>query len=103
MRGIQNCHIHEYGHTILWPRCGSETKERYKAAAGPLGGKQKKKSITRKWLNTPAPTVEDWYGIILEIYKMENLTYSLRIQKDQFYQIWNKWIEFTSPVRADFV
>ena len=62
-----------------------------------------KKSITRKWLNTTPPTVEDWQSVILEIFKMEKLTYSLRVQKDRFYQIWHKWIEFITPIRADFV
>lgn len=37
-----------------------------------------KKSITRKWLNTTSPTEEDWYGFILDIFKMETLTYTLR-------------------------
>lgn len=59
-----------------------------------------KKSITRKWLNPVPHTLEDWYGIILEIFKMEKLTYSLRIQKDKFYQIWNKWIKFITPMGA---
>lgn len=29
--------------------------------------------------------------------------YSLRIQKDKFYQIWDKWIKFMSPNQAGFV
>ena len=84
MYSIQNCHIHEYRDTRPWPRCGSETK-RYKAAAGPLGSNAKK-SITRKWLSTTPPTVEDWYGIILNRMGelMEKFTYSLRTQKHEF-------------------
>lgn len=39
-----------------------------------------KKSITRKWLNTTPRTVEEWYGIILEIFKMEKLTCSLTLE-----------------------
>ena len=62
-----------------------------------------KKSITRKWLNPVPPTLEEWQGIILEIFKMEKLTYSLRIQKDKFDQIWHKWTEFITPFRADFI
>ena len=62
-----------------------------------------KKSITRKWLNPSPPTINDWYGTILEIFKMEKLTYCLRTQKDKFDQIWEKWIEFITPTQADFV
>lgn len=62
-----------------------------------------KKSITRKWMRPGPPTLEEWYGMILEIFKMEKLTYSLSIEKGKFYQIWNKWITFISPMQADFV
>ncbi|KAF7641843.1 hypothetical protein LDENG_00270590, partial [Lucifuga dentata] len=62
-----------------------------------------KKSITRKWLSPIPPTLKDWYEIIFEIFKMEKLTYSLRTQKDKFYQIWNKWIKYITPMRTDFI
>lgn len=62
-----------------------------------------KKSITRKWLNPTPPTLEDWFGIVLEILKMEKLTYSPRVQKHKFYETWTKWIEFITPTRVDFV
>ena len=62
-----------------------------------------KKSITRRWLTPNPPTLGDWYGIILEIFKMEKLTYFLRTQKEKFYQIWEKWILHISPIRADFI
>ena len=56
-----------------------------------------KKSITRRWLSPIQPTLEDWIGIILEIFRMEKLTYQIRLQKDKFYQIWNNWISFIAP------
>lgn len=62
-----------------------------------------KKAITRRWMTPLPPTVEDWIGIILEIYNMEKLTYLLRTQKQGFYQIWSKWTTFIAPTRADFV
>lgn len=62
-----------------------------------------KKSITRRWMNRVPPTLDDWYETILEIFRMEKLMYSLRIQKDKFYQIWDKWIKFISPNQAGFV
>ena len=54
-------------------------------------------------MTTLPPTMDDWFGIILEIFKMEKLTYFLRNQKVWFYQIWSKWIAFIAPTRADFV
>lgn len=62
-----------------------------------------KKTITRRWLNPVPPSLDDWIGIILEIFRMEKLTYQLRIQIDKFYKIWNKWIIFVTPKRADFI
>lgn len=61
-----------------------------------------KKTITRRWLSPTQPTLDDWIGITLEIFRMEKLTYQIRIQKNEFYQIWNKWISFITPTRADF-
>ncbi len=49
------------------------------------------------------PTLDDWIGIILEIFRMEELTYRLRTQQNKFYQIWNNWILFIAPMRADFI
>ena len=62
-----------------------------------------KKTVTRRWLSPVQPTLNDWIGIILEIFRMEKLTYQIRLQKDKFYQIWNKWILFIAPTRADFI
>lgn len=42
----------------------------------------------------------DWFGTILEMLRMEKLTFQLRIQQDKFYQIWNKWILFITPIFA---
>ena len=62
-----------------------------------------KKAITRRWLSPIPPTLEDWFGIVLEIFRLEKLTYLLRTQKEKFYQIWNSWIIFITPMRADFI
>ena len=61
------------------------------------------KSITRKWLTPNPPTLGDWHGIVLGIFKMEKLTYFLRTQKEEFYQNWNKWIVHITLFRADLV
>lgn len=62
-----------------------------------------KKSITRRWLNVIPPKLGDWHGIVLEIFRMEKITYQIRTQEDKFYSIWNKWMTHIAPLRADFV
>ncbi len=58
-----------------------------------------KKSITRKWLKVDPPTINEWIDIVHEIYIMEKLSFSLRVQKAKFYRIWTKWAEYVKPVR----
>ena len=61
-----------------------------------------KKSVTRRWLKVEPPTIEEWIDTVREIYIMEKLSFSLRIQKEKFYRIWSKWTEYMKPVRSDF-
>ena len=52
-----------------------------------------KKAITRKWMQPQQPTVDEWIGIIHEIYRyMEKLSFSLRTQEEKIFWIWIKWI-----------
>ena len=62
-----------------------------------------KKAVTRKWLKTESPKREDWLDVMHNIYMMEKLTFSLRLELDKFKNFWKKWVEFVSPLRADFV
>ena len=55
-----------------------------------------KKAITRKWLQTEAPSVEDWLQIIFEIFEMERMTANLRLRKEVFEYRWAKWYEYIS-------
>ncbi len=61
-----------------------------------------KKAVTRKWLKPEPPTIDEWIEIIYEIYIMERLSFSLKVQKEKFYQIWTKWTEYIKLVRSDF-
>lgn len=61
-----------------------------------------KKAILRRWLSPTPPHIEEWLQIILDICKIEKLTYSLRIQKDKFNKIWNKWVRYISPDQTTF-
>ena len=62
-----------------------------------------KKSVTRKWLRIEPPTIEEWTGIIYEIYIMEKISFSLKVDKEKFYKIWTKWTEYVKPIRSDFI
>ena len=62
-----------------------------------------KKAITRKWLKQQAPLIDDWIDIVYEIYKMERLTYYLKLRQEDFTRIWFEWNKYIAPRRADFV
>ena len=53
-----------------------------------------KKAITRKWLKTDAPKMEDWVEKMLNIYRKEKLTFSTRLKTETFY--WEIWVKFVS-------
>lgn len=61
-----------------------------------------KKAITRKWLKIEPPTVEEWIDIVHEIYIMEKISFSLKVEREKFYRIWSRWTEYVKPVRYDF-
>lgn len=62
-----------------------------------------KKAITRKWLKIDVPKMEDWVEVMLIIYRMEKLTFSTRLKTETFKKYWENWVNFLSPLRADFV
>lgn len=45
----------------------------------------------------------EWIDIVHEIYIMEKLSFSLRVQNEKVYRIWTKWTEYVKPVRSDFI
>lgn len=50
-----------------------------------------KKAITKKWMTQTAPTIKDWTDIIMDIRKMEKITFGLHLQLDKFERLWNNW------------
>ena len=53
-----------------------------------------KKTITRHWLHPDSPTIEEWIDIVNEIYIMEKITFSLRLQMDKITKSWSKWVSY---------
>lgn len=62
-----------------------------------------RKAITRKWLQPNAPSMESWYDIIYEIFVMERITFSLRLQQHKFEEVWVKCNMYIAPKRPSFV
>lgn len=62
-----------------------------------------KKAITRKWLKPERPTIENWIDVVKDIFTMEKISFTLKLQLDIFYPMWSKWTEYVKPVRFDFV
>lgn len=64
-----------------------------------------KKAISRRWLKQDSPTIGEWLDVVHDIYKMEKLSYSLKIQTVTFSRIWSKWTGYVEHIglRSDFV
>lgn len=46
-----------------------------------------RKAIIKKWLKLDTSSVEDWYDIIYDIFIMERVTFSTRLQETTFEEI----------------
>ena len=47
-----------------------------------------KKSVSRKWLKIEPPTIDEWIEVVYEIYAMEKISFSLKVENETFYNIW---------------
>lgn len=47
-----------------------------------------KKTITLNWLKKESPNQTEWLTILRNIYTMEKITYSLRLQRELFIERW---------------
>lgn len=54
-----------------------------------------KKAVTRKWLKVDPPPPQ--------IYVMEKISFSIKVEKEQFYKIWTKWTEYVKPISFDYI
>ena len=62
-----------------------------------------RKAITKRWLKPDAPSLEDWYDMIYDIFVMEVITFSLKLQQSKFEAIWRDWKSYISLRRPSFV
>lgn len=49
------------------------------------------------------PTIEEWIEIVYGIYDMEKISFSIKVEKEQFYKIWTKWTEYVKPISFDYI
>uniref|UniRef100_A0A3P9KVM4 Reverse transcriptase domain-containing protein n=1 Tax=Oryzias latipes TaxID=8090 RepID=A0A3P9KVM4_ORYLA len=47
-----------------------------------------KKMITRSWLKTSPPTLEQWLEALRKVYLMEKITAKLHLRSEMFYDLW---------------
>lgn len=62
-----------------------------------------KKAVTRCWLLPNPPTSSHWINIVNEIYRMEAITFSIRLKKRVFVKLWSEWVRYMKPFQPDFV
>lgn len=62
-----------------------------------------RKAITKKWLSSKAPTLEDWHQIVYGLFIMERITYANRFQSDKFDKIWDKWKKYIMSKHPEFI
>ena len=57
----------------------------------------------RKWLKVEPLTTDEWIEVVYEIYVMEKISFSLKVEKEKCYKIWTKWTQCVKPIRSDFI
>lgn len=62
-----------------------------------------KKTVTRHWLLPDSLSIEEWADIVNEIYIMEKITFSLRLQMDRFKKLWSEWVYYAQQSQANFM
>lgn len=57
-----------------------------------------KKTIIKNWLQKNCRTVELFISTVKQLHLLEQMTYSLRLQKDLGGKRWGKWIAYFNSV-----
>lgn len=58
-----------------------------------------KKALTHRWMMQVRPRVCN----LINIYRMEKVTFSPNLRLEMFRSPWAKWVEYIRPVRPNFV
>jgi len=53
-----------------------------------------RKAITKLWLKSKSPDLQQWISLIQSIFIMEKLTYIIRLRESAFNEKWRKWTRF---------
>ena len=57
-----------------------------------------KKAITRNWLQEKCPTMDLLVSIVKQLHLLEQMTFSLRLQKEIGERRWEKWARYLNGV-----
>lgn len=61
-----------------------------------------KKAITKKWSQADSPTLQEFFEIVKDIFVMEKLSFSLKLQKSRFQAYWAKWVDFSNTIEPGY-
>lgn len=53
-----------------------------------------KKLLTRRWLSQDIPSLSEWWDLVMDIYRMEEITAFVNQTQDKFKACWEKWIAY---------
>ena len=56
-----------------------------------------RKNILLQWIKDQVPSLKGWRNIIFELVPLEYLTNVLHAKSDQFYQIWQPYLDLLGP------
>ena len=56
-----------------------------------------RKNILLQWINDKRPSVNGWWKVLLELIPLEYLTNIIHHKVDQFYKIWQPYMNYLGP------
>lgn len=62
-----------------------------------------RKCITKNWLKSVAPNLDEWHKTVYLIFVMERITFQKRLQMDKFTDIWEKWLSYIQTRHPEYI
>ena len=56
-----------------------------------------RKNILLQWISDKVPSIKDWHKILFEWVPLEYLTCTLHSKTDQFYKVWEPYLNYLEP------